>query len=169
MNMTDALLEAGSKFDGHVTNGSHAAIIKVIDEYKPFTARTSAAVLLRNDEHVLLVQRNKEPRIGQWVLPGGKLEKFERFQQAAVREVKEETGLSVTVLPQPFYVGQVITPATQEHRIVLYFKGALLSDPTYIKAGDDAGAAKWVHIEDLWRYDLTPATQEALTYAGLYS
>lgn len=49
------------------------------------------APCLRND-HVLLMKRNKEPNLGQWVGPGGKIEKDEAPYECAIREVREETG-----------------------------------------------------------------------------
>lgn len=46
---------------------------------------------------LLLVKRAIEPFIGQWALPGGFIERKETWQQGAVREVLEETGISVTI------------------------------------------------------------------------
>jgi len=45
------------------------------------------------DEQVLLLQRKKEPNLGLWVAPGGKLELDESPQECALRELYEETGL----------------------------------------------------------------------------
>ena len=49
----------------------------------------SAFVLLQSDDRVLLVR----PRSGRWQLPGGRLERGESPRRAALREVREETGL----------------------------------------------------------------------------
>ena len=48
---------------------------------------------IRNDK-VLLLCRKKEPFIGHWIAPGGKIERGESPRDAAIRELKEETGLS---------------------------------------------------------------------------
>jgi 8-oxo-dGTP diphosphatase len=45
------------------------------------------------DGQVLLLHRNKEPNLGLWVAPGGKLELDESPQECALRELEEETGL----------------------------------------------------------------------------
>ena len=45
------------------------------------------------DDHVLLMHRSKEPNLGLWVAPGGKLELDESPQECALRELAEETGL----------------------------------------------------------------------------
>jgi 8-oxo-dGTP diphosphatase len=54
------------------------------------------AVIFR-DERVLLIQRGKPPRIGQWSLPGGVQEVGETVREAAAREVMEETGIEAEI------------------------------------------------------------------------
>jgi ADP-ribose pyrophosphatase YjhB (NUDIX family) len=56
----------------------------------------SVAIVRRDD--VLLIQRNRPPSEGLWTLPGGRLEAGETPEQCAIREVREETGLSVYAL-----------------------------------------------------------------------
>ena len=50
------------------------------------------------DERVLLIRRGTEPLKGQWSIPGGTLELGETLVEGAARELKEETGLEVSVL-----------------------------------------------------------------------
>ena len=57
-----------------------------------------AAVIWNGRGEVLLIRRAKEPRIGQWSLPGGKVEFGETLIAAVLREVSEETGLEVEIL-----------------------------------------------------------------------
>ncbi|MEQ1901581.1 MAG: NUDIX domain-containing protein [Devosia sp.] len=56
----------------------------------------SVALIRRND--VLLIQRRREPAMGLWTLPGGRLEPGETAEQAAIREIKEELGLDAFAL-----------------------------------------------------------------------
>lgn len=57
--------------------------------------RVAADVIVRNGDDVVLIRRGQEPFNGMWCLPGGHVEAGEQVREAAVREVKEETGLDV--------------------------------------------------------------------------
>ena len=59
--------------------------------------KVSVGVLLRDDDKILLVRRAVIPRIGYWAVPSGFVEYDEGAQEAAAREVLEETGLEVVV------------------------------------------------------------------------
>lgn len=58
---------------------------------------TVGVVCLRGEE-VLLIKRGTPPRLGQWSVPGGRLEWGEALQDAALRELKEETGVDAELL-----------------------------------------------------------------------
>ena len=47
---------------------------------------------------VLLIRRGKPPRLGEWSLPGGRIEWGERAEAAALRELEEETGVQGAIL-----------------------------------------------------------------------
>jgi 8-oxo-dGTP diphosphatase len=53
------------------------------------------AVVWRGPERLLLARRGQLPRLGEWSLPGGRVEAGETQQQALIREVAEETGLAI--------------------------------------------------------------------------
>jgi 8-oxo-dGTP diphosphatase len=55
-------------------------------------------VVVLRDNQVLMIRRGREPRKGQWSIPGGKQELGETWQQTAVREVREETGVEIDVI-----------------------------------------------------------------------
>ncbi len=59
--------------------------------------KVSAGCLLVKDDKLLLVKRATEPWLGSWYIPAGFVEVDETPRQAAEREVKEETGLDVSV------------------------------------------------------------------------
>ena len=47
---------------------------------------------------VLLIQREKDPYSGRWTIPGGRHEPFETFQEATMREMREETGIEIDLI-----------------------------------------------------------------------
>ncbi len=55
-------------------------------------------VVVLRDDQVLMIQRGREPRIGQWSIPGGKQRLGESWRETAAREVREETGVEIEVL-----------------------------------------------------------------------
>jgi 8-oxo-dGTP diphosphatase len=59
-----------------------------------------------DDLQVLLIQRDKDPFAGGWALPGGFVEEGETLEQAARRELYEETGLSAIAIEQLHTFGQ---------------------------------------------------------------
>jgi ADP-ribose pyrophosphatase len=68
--------------------------VKARREY-PSRPLVGAGALVRKGSKVLLVKRKYPPNEGRWAIPGGLVELNERVEEAAVREVKEETGLDV--------------------------------------------------------------------------
>jgi 8-oxo-dGTP diphosphatase len=80
--------------------------------------RIGSAVVVRHGDRLLLAKRAKEPNLGRWIFPGGKIEPFESIQEAAQRELLEETGLRVVVDDQ---IGafEIIRPP-DEHRVIIF-------------------------------------------------
>ncbi|GAA0538098.1 NUDIX hydrolase [Saccharopolyspora subtropica] len=87
---------------------------------------------------LLLVKRANEPGRGKWSLPGGRVEHGETDHSAVQREVREETGLSVTV---GRLVGRVLRPAPKGTYEILDY--SCRSSGTELFAGDDAADAMW--------------------------
>lgn len=118
-----------------------------------------------NDQagRLLLVQRGHEPEAGRWSLPGGRVEPGETSEQAVIREVREETGLSV--VPGRL-VGSVERP---------WRDGAVLDIRDYAAAvaggdlapGDDAADARWVTPAEMGALPLTRGLAETLAAWGV--
>ena len=79
-------------FDGFVKIAGNY----VTDDSKQFPL-IGVGVVVWRDSKFLLIKRGKEPRKGQWSLPGGKQQFGETLREASLREVEEETGLTVTL------------------------------------------------------------------------
>lgn len=57
--------------------------------------RPAVLCILRSSQAMLLIQRNKEPNLGKYVPVGGHIDPYESPRNAAIREVREETGLVI--------------------------------------------------------------------------
>jgi len=126
--------------------------------------RIGSALLVRDERNrILLGQRNKDPQRGLWVIPGGKINAFERIGEAGARELEEETGLRVEVGSQ-FRVYEIVNPPS-EHRIVIYsWAKALGGTP---QASDDLCDVKFFSADELGNLQLTPLVRRVLEDAGL--
>ena len=63
-----------------------------------FQGKTATAIITYSENKILLIKRATPPFVGYWALPGGRVEKGENAEQTIIREVKEETGLSIKII-----------------------------------------------------------------------
>jgi 8-oxo-dGTP diphosphatase len=94
-------------------------------------------VCLRGDE-VLLIRRGTPPRLGEWSLPGGRIEPGERAVEAALRELREETGVEAELTGLVDVVDGVF-PEHGRHYVLIDFAARWISGEPV--AGDDAAEA----------------------------
>jgi 8-oxo-dGTP diphosphatase len=97
---------------------------------------------------VLLVKRANEPFKGQWAIPGGFVDIDEELDDAAARELKEETGLRGVKLEQMYTFGG-IGRDPRGRQITICYLGIIENDNTAVKGGDDASEARWWPINSL--------------------
>ena len=105
---------------------------------------------IRDDQlQVLLIERGNEPFRGQWALPGGFIRADEDIDEAAVRELAEETNLD----GRPLHLEQLRTYATPGRdprgRVVTVAYLAISPDLPVPVAGTDARNARWVPVQDI--------------------
>jgi 8-oxo-dGTP diphosphatase len=121
------------------------------------------AIIEDDQGRLLLIKRGHEPGAGLWSLPGGRIEQGETDTEALVREMLEETGLTV----QPGrLVGQVQRPGLGGNVIDIKDYAATVVGGT-LRAGDDAADARWVSRADLAILAVTEGLLEALTEWGV--
>ena len=107
----------------------------------------------QNSVKLLLVNRGNEPFKGKWALPGGFVEIDEQLQDAAVRELAEETGLVDIPLEQMHTFGDVGRDP-RGRQITVAFIGIVDNSGSHkarsrLKAGDDAAEVRWFDISKL--------------------
>ena len=121
------------------------------------------SVCVIRDGAVLLVRRAHAPAKGLWSLPGGKVEPGEPVRAAAIRELKEETGVTAK-LTRLLDVVDIIhrdrDGIVSAHYILTVFAARRLSGKA--RPASDAEAAAWVRVADLDRMKLTPGTADLI-------
>jgi 8-oxo-dGTP diphosphatase len=98
--------------------------------------------------NVLLIKRRHEPFKNQWAIPGGFIGIDEELEDAAARELHEETGLQSVKLKQLHTFGKCGRDP-RGRQITIVFTGIADKETAKVKAGDDAAEARWFDIEKL--------------------
>lgn len=99
------------------------------------------------DLKVLLIERGIEPFKGKWALPGGFVRMDESLDDAARRELAEETGLTNVFLEQLYTFGEVKRDPRGRTIGVAYFALVKLGEQN-VKASTDAARADWFSAND---------------------
>lgn len=123
------------------------------------------AVVFKNDT-VLLIRRGKEPRIGDWSIPGGMQEIGETIFAAASREVMEETAVAI----QNIALIDVIDSITPDKKGLIRFHYTLVDvvaewDSGNPTAGSDAMYAKFIPLDHLPNIKLWSETRRIIKRA----
>ena len=110
------------------------------------SALTADCVIFsENFDSIVLIKRKNPPFQGQYVLPGGFVDKKESVEDACIREVKEETNLDIKNLT---FIDTYSKPDRDPRGRVVSFAFLAKADLNQLKAGDDASA---VEVVKDWR------------------
>lgn len=138
-------------------------------KYKPMSnhPKTGVSALLIQNKRVLLIKRGKEPFKGKWALPGGSQEFGETLYQAVVREIKEETDLTISN-PKLIAINEPIIRNKDNKVIAHYVLAVFTTDEIsgVTVAGDDAIDFIWASKKDLEKLDLTSGSKERIDALG---
>ena len=118
-------------------------------EYYLNPSAAVAAFVLNSKGQLLTLRRSKAPAKGTLDLPGGFADIGETIDEALMREVKEETGLTVTefdfftTLPNRYEYSGFVVPTLDSFFI------CKVSNETELQANDDAEEALWLDLEEV--------------------
>ena len=120
---------------------------------KPHPVVCAGAVVRDGSGRLLLVRRGRPPSAGLWSLPGGRVEPGETPAEAAVREVREETGLDVAL-------GHLLATVELGEFLVHDFAAHVVGGE--LRAGDDAADARWCTVDEVALLPLTAGLMDEL-------
>ncbi|MHC1605019.1 MAG: NUDIX domain-containing protein [Candidatus Methanofastidiosia archaeon] len=95
---------------------------------------------------ILLIKRKNEPYSFLWALPGGFVKYGESVEEAAVREVHEETGITIS---SPLLIGIFSNPGRDPRGHVVSCAFFCKTDISHFAPGSDAAAAKVFNLDNL--------------------
>ncbi|MEK5397749.1 NUDIX hydrolase [Paenibacillus sp. FSL K6-2859] len=109
------------------------------------TEADSYRKLPEKELRILLIRRGGHPFLGNWALPGGFVRPDETTEQAAVRELHEETGVDDVYLEQ-LYTFSDVGRDPRTWVMSCSYMALINSDQVQLKAGDDADLAAWFKV-----------------------
>ena len=115
----------------------------------PHPAVTADCIVFHKEDdniQVLLIKRKNEPFKDSWAFPGGFINIDESAEDAAIRELKEETGLEVSGVMQ---LKAYSNPERDPRERVITIAFIAESNSKEVKGGDDAKEARWFDISNL--------------------
>ncbi|MEL6504303.1 MAG: NUDIX hydrolase [Pseudomonadota bacterium] len=138
----------------------------MVQRHYPEAPLVGVCTAIWRGDRMVLVQRGREPNMGQWAMPGGLVDVGEPLAQAAQREVLEETALAVDLpaLVEPFEIIRRDDTGRVAHHYILIMHAVICSHGEPV-AGDDAAAVGWYSLAEMERLDLTGNTWTLATRA----
>lgn len=131
---------------------------------RPFLAVSAA--IFRNGK-VLVVRRARKPALNLYTLPGGAVEAGETLVEAAIREVREETSLSIEPVALAGHrevIARDDAGKVERHFVIMCFASRWLSGEPVLS--DELDDSRWVDPSELGDYRTTDGLAEIVTTAA---
>ncbi|WP_371069027.1 NUDIX pyrophosphatase [Sediminibacillus sp. JSM 1682029] len=132
----------------------------------PICCRGIAVVLLKKIDdlyHVLLVKRKSKILDGAWCYIGGSIENGEKASEAALREIKEETGINEVILYSANRFDQFYSPQEEYIYMAPVFVG-YVDSRHHVKLNHEHSAYKWLPVEEAIETVTLPGNDEVLAF-----
>lgn len=130
---------------------SHTSELSLRRVY-PEAPRVGVGVVVTDEGRLLLIKRRDPPDPGLWTVPGGLVELGERVEEAAVREVEEETGVKVELQGLLDVVDKIVLDEqgrVKYHYVIIDFLGRPLTKE--LRASPEVLDAAWVELDRVRR------------------
>lgn len=131
----------------HIPDELYREIINAI----PFVC---VDIVIKNGNSFFLAKRKSEPAQGQWFLPGGRVLKNEKLEDAAYQKVQQETGLNVKIekiLGVDETMFPVSTFGVPTHSVNVVFLATTTNPETTVHLDNQNDEYQWyTHIDDVW-------------------
>ena len=116
-------------------------------------------VAVIKDGALLMVKRGRGPNAGMWAIPGGKVDYGESMPAAAIRELREETGI-VAEIERVIWVGDAIGPGDppEWHYTLVDYLARMTGGR--LEAADDAELVAWVPLDQVLDLPVTPTMHD---------
>lgn len=112
------------------------------------TPGVGCGVLFQRRGTILLLKRRRPPEAGHWSLVGGKVDPFERGEDAARREAREESGLVLGSLSL-LGVSEQLMPEEAQHWVSLIFLAEDFEGEPLLAEPEKHAALGWFPLDDL--------------------
>jgi ADP-ribose pyrophosphatase YjhB (NUDIX family) len=140
-----------------VKRGNYYYLSEEVEKYLPLLSCLSrqpvgpipvVLVALMNKGRILLIRRNRRPYKGYWSMVGGKMLHGEDIEDAALRLVKDKTGLDAEVVSlNAIFHERVASRQLMKHSFILFFVRAKVKDSKLKET--EHGELKWFRIREV--------------------
>jgi len=119
----------------------------------------AVSIVALEGDRFLLVQRGQAPAAGSYAFPGGRVEPGESDEEAARRELQEETNLTAEALVA-FEEMTIDGDNGKRYRLAIFLATRVCGN---LQASDDAASAGWYSLEEMRTLPVTPGTLSVAT------
>ena len=148
-NFPTYCLECGAALETRRVEGRERSYCQHCETPVYRNAKPCGGVLVVDDKQVLLVKRTNPPAVGSWSLPAGFLEVDEPPEIAAARELREETGITVSPDDLELFETNLIDHGNGTYVLVIIYRTTPNRVSGAVQAGSDAGDAQFWDIDEL--------------------